>query len=127
MDPEKARTLLMQERERLQGIIESQPGPESDVRSPGDVADQGADAASHTFDREVKQSVAEQAEQDLGEVDAALARLDDGTYGVCQLGGEQISDARLEARPAARFCVEHQQQVERQQQAGGYEGADPTI
>lgn len=127
MDTQTARTLLDAEEERLRAIIDNQPGPEEDVRSPGDVADQGADAASHTFDREMKQSVSEQAEAELDEIAAARDRIEQGTYGVCQRGGEQIPDARLEARPAARYCVEHQQQVEREKQAGGYEGADPTI
>lgn len=125
MDNQTARTLLEDERERLQGIIDGQP--DDPAPAPGDVADQGADAASHTFDREMNESVEEQAEVGLTEIDEALQRIEDGTYGVCEIGGEQIPDARLEAMPAARYCVEHQQEVERQAAAGGYEGADPTI
>ncbi len=41
------------------------------------------------------------------EVLAALARIDAGSYGVCDVGGEAISEARLEANPAATTCVEH--------------------
>lgn len=41
------------------------------------------------------------------EVLAALARIDAGSYGVCEVGGETISEARLEANPAATTCVEH--------------------
>lgn len=127
MDTQAVRERLETERRRLVGILESQPGPEEDVRAPGDVADQAADAASHIFDREVKQSVAERAEADIAEIDAALRRLDEGTYGFCQVGGERIPDARLEALPATRYCVEHREQVEREKKVGGYEGADPTL
>lgn len=41
------------------------------------------------------------------EVLAALARIEEGTYGTCEVGGEAISEARLEANPAATTCVEH--------------------
>ena len=45
-------------------------------------------------------------------VNAALARLDDGTYGLCEVCGEPIADERLATVPAARFCVDHQADVE---------------
>ena len=41
-----------------------------------------------------------------GEIDAARARLDDGTYGQCEVCGKPIADGRLEVRPVARTCVE---------------------
>lgn len=41
-------------------------------------------------------------------VTAALARIDSGTYGICQIGGEEISAARLEAAPEAANCVKHE-------------------
>jgi DnaK suppressor protein len=43
----------------------------------------------------------------LTEVEHALAKLDDGTYGACEACGQPISEPRLEAMPATRFCVEH--------------------
>ena len=47
------------------------------------------------------------SEDQLDEVEAALARIDDGTYGLCEAGGEPIPAARLEAMPATRFCIDH--------------------
>ena len=41
------------------------------------------------------------------EVERALAKLDDGSYGKCETCGEPITEARLEAMPAARFCINH--------------------
>lgn len=47
------------------------------------------------------------ARDQLADIDAALARLDDGSYGRCQTCGGPIGAARLEAIPTARFCIEH--------------------
>ncbi|MCS5718096.1 TraR/DksA C4-type zinc finger protein [Herbiconiux sp. CPCC 205763] len=46
-----------------------------------------------------------ESETQLAEADAALARVADGTYGLCQNCGRPIPPGRLEARPAARLCV----------------------
>lgn len=43
----------------------------------------------------------------LDDVERALQKLDDGTYGICETCGERIADARLDAMPATRFCVNH--------------------
>ncbi len=51
--------------------------------------------------------VAAPLEARLDEVSAALARIEDGTYGVCEISGEQIEEDRLEANPAARTCKAH--------------------
>jgi DnaK suppressor protein len=49
-------------------------------------------------------------------IDKALARIDDGTYGYCQITGEQIGLKRLEIQPTATLCVEAQEMVERAEQ-----------
>ena len=46
-------------------------------------------------------------DQQLDEVEHALNKFDQGTYGLCERCGEQIAEARLEAIPATRFCVNH--------------------
>ncbi|MEA3056992.1 MAG: hypothetical protein QOD30_2424 [Actinomycetota bacterium] len=46
-------------------------------------------------------------QETLTDVDRALAKLDDGTYGKCEVCGEDIADARLEALPASRYCINH--------------------
>lgn len=45
-------------------------------------------------------------ERDLSDIESALARIDDGSYGVCEQCGRPISAERLETAPAARFCDE---------------------
>lgn len=57
------------------------------------------------FERSQVGALVQQAEAHLVEIDAALARIDDGTYGVCVVCGQPIPAARLEVRPTATTCV----------------------
>ncbi|MDL5155154.1 TraR/DksA family transcriptional regulator [Actinomycetospora termitidis] len=59
------------------------------------------------YERAQAQALLDRARADLVEIDAALARLDAGTYGICEVCGRDIPGERLEARPAARRCVRH--------------------
>lgn len=61
------------------------------------------------YERSQLSAVTSQAREHLAEVDAALERVAAGTYGVCEVCGEEIDEARLEARPTARTCVPHVQ------------------
>lgn len=49
----------------------------------------------------------ERVERELADVEAVLPRLDDGTYGTCEVCGERIPDERLASEPAARTCADH--------------------
>ena len=64
------------------------------------------EGATIAFERSHVGALVEQARARLAEVDAALARLDAGTYGACERCGEPIGSGRLEARPTARHCVD---------------------
>jgi RNA polymerase-binding transcription factor DksA len=72
-----------------------------------------AELATETIERELDQSVVTHLEAELIELDAALQRVEDGTYGRCEGCGEPIMDQRLEALPAARYCVEDQSKLAR--------------
>ncbi|WP_238694222.1 TraR/DksA family transcriptional regulator [Nocardioides daphniae] len=63
------------------------------------------EGATIAFERSQVAALATQARRQLEEVDEALARVDAGTYGVCERCGGPIPAARLEARPLARTCV----------------------
>ena len=63
------------------------------------------DGATIAFERAQADALARDAAAQVEEADAALARLDAGTYGVCEDCGQQIAAGRLEARPTARTCV----------------------
>jgi DnaK suppressor protein len=71
-----------------------------------------ADIASETVSRETEGAVRTSLRNRAKEVEAALERLDAGTYGKCEECGQPIGDERLEASPTARFCIEHQQEKE---------------
>lgn len=119
MDEAQAREHLLAEHERLarlrEGFEAEHLHDEAGDDSAGELshADQHvADVASETFEREKDFSILEQVEAELDDVERALARLDEGTYGTCEACHEPIGDDRLAAMPAARFCVQHQEQAE---------------
>jgi len=64
-----------------------------------------ADHATEMVDREVDESLEENAEQIVFEIDRALAKIDDGTYGQCGRCGKEIPVERLDAIPYATLCV----------------------
>jgi DnaK suppressor protein len=63
------------------------------------------EGATIGFERAQAQALLAQAEAHLAEIDAALIRVADGTYGTCAVCGRPIAEARLEARPEATLCI----------------------
>ncbi len=119
VDDDDARRHLAEERDRLQRLRTTLDGEHLDAEpeedASGELSHSGqhlADAASDAFEREKEFALLDQVESDLAAVDRALERLSNGAYGRCEACREPIADARLEAVPAARFCVEHQADVE---------------
>lgn len=104
------RALLLERRRELERLIEftSRSGEaSSDLEGEGDIGDLGSDL----LEREQAASIRESVQERLAETIRALERLDAGAYGSCEACGRPIPAERLEARPEARYCVEHQQQV----------------
>lgn len=117
MDAASARDLLERERTRLRELA-GKPDDAgfgfSDDSGGGGLNDAlGGDAANRLQDLEVDQSIRGHVAAELEEVDAALQRVEDGTYGICELCGEPISDERLEVRPTTRFCAADAERGER--------------
>ena len=124
MDKATAARRLEEERTRLQGIREGiqreQEEGSSDTGGELSSFDQHpGDSGTETFEMEKNVSLLEQVDDELLEVEAAVQRLERGTYGSCQVCSRPIGDERLEAMPATRFCVEDQAKAERQ---GGFPG-----
>jgi RNA polymerase-binding transcription factor DksA len=118
VDKEEARGLLLAERERLTALEEATDRlVEEDVEATESElshADQHpADEASELFERERDMGIEEDVEHLLAEVDAAMQRLEEGRYGICEACGRPIEDERLRAVPATRYCVEDQARLER--------------
>lgn len=126
MDTDLARQRLAEERERLDGVRSTFDAEgltdQSESDSVGELSsyDQHqADMGTETFEREKDLSILEQVEAELGDVEHALRRLDEGTYGTCEACGKAIPDERLEAMPATRLCLEHQAEAEREVRISG--------
>lgn len=119
MDESRARSLLEAERRRLEAVRDTFPqgdlsrdALEEGVDELSSVDQHVADLGTETFEREKAQSIRISTEAQLADVERALGKLDDGRYGLCETCGNPIPDERLEARPAARFCLEDQEKVE---------------
>jgi len=110
-DPGQARERLEHEKDRVSELIaglRSEGLDQEEADQSGDLThyDQHpADSASDTFEREKDLSILERLEDELAEIEAALQRIDDGTYGVDEVTGEPINAERLEAIPTARTNV----------------------
>jgi len=72
-----------------------------------------ADAGSDAYDRDFALSLLSQEQDSLYEIDEALKRLENGTYGVCEISGKAIPHPRLEALPFTRYTVECQAELEK--------------
>ena len=108
---EAARRRLASEQERVSGLIESLSSEGLDEEAAAQVGDNPhvtdpADQGSELFEREKDVAILEQLENDLAEIEAALQRLDDGTYGVDEVTGDPIASERLEAYPVARTNID---------------------
>lgn len=111
MDTDDARGRLESEQTRVERLIGEFKGElgtseNDDISELADYDQHPADTASETFEREKDLSILEQLERELAELQAALTRVDDGTYGIDEVTGEPIDPARLEALPTARTNVE---------------------
>ena len=126
MDSDTARPRLNDELERLTGLRDEFLAQGLTTESEGEslaelssVDQHQADLGTETFERERDLSILERVEAELADVEHALRRLDEGTYGICEACGKPISDDRLEAQPAARFCLEDQALAEREARHAG--------
>ena len=101
--PDELRDALGQARDQLEGQLH-----ELGVDGEAAVVDENfADSAAVSAEHGEQQALAARLREQLDDVERALTRLDEGTYGLCEVCGSTISDARLEVMPATRFCIEH--------------------
>ncbi len=98
------RSQLEAERAQLRAQLD-QLGEDGDA--PADFDDNFADSGQVQAERDEVSALANQLRERLVDVEDASAKLDDGTYGLCERCGATIGEARLEAMPATRYCIEH--------------------
>ena len=105
---------LQTERAELQDqltTIEEQSfaSTQSDISGEVSFDEENADAGTFTFERERDLSIENNVRDLLGKIDRALARMDDGTYGICSRCGKPIEKARLKALPYVDLCIKDAQ------------------
>ncbi|MFF8912559.1 TraR/DksA family transcriptional regulator [Streptomyces sp. NPDC015032] len=112
---EEARAVLSSEIMRLRSELEAASAALAGLmRDSGDGAgDDEADTGTKNITREHEMSLAANAQEMLDQTERALARLDAGTYGLCEICGNPIGKARMQAFPRATLCVEDKQKQER--------------
>jgi len=109
-DPIDVRERLDAERARLRDEIDET------IQAPDQMTyGSQAAAASQVFDQQRDLALRDRAVQQLAQVDAALARLDAGTFGRCKRCGRPIASARLDALPWAAHCIGCQSALDRGQ------------
>lgn len=102
-DPVDTRERLDHEQRHLETQLDELGHGEAELTFDDNFADSGQVAAEQGENR----ALAQQLRDQLDDVEAALGKLDDGTYGSCEVCGQPIGEARLEAMPAARLCIDH--------------------
>ena len=124
MDTDSARAHQLKEQARLEGLLGAASrlhagAQEAQERELSSSDQHPAELATETIERELDQSVVEHVLLELTELQVALAKLDEGKYGLCEACAQPISDARLEAMPAARYCIEDQAKLARNGRRNG--------
>jgi RNA polymerase-binding protein DksA len=118
IDIDHFRALLLEERERVQSAIAhlraDHPGSlDDEVEEVAATSDNHlAETASATLGREIDYTLGDNAEQVLSEIEAALGRIDDRTYGICFNCGNEIPRERLEVNPWASLCIDCKRKAE---------------
>ncbi|HEY0417705.1 MAG TPA: TraR/DksA C4-type zinc finger protein [Gaiellaceae bacterium] len=117
IDTARYRDRLQEERARLAGAADflDRENPGSLTDELGELATGGenhlGDTATATYDRELDDGLEEGVQQTLHDIDDALKKIDDGTYGTCEVCGKPIGADRLWAIPWARLCIDDQRKA----------------
>ena len=111
VDVERFRSLLQEERHRKLALL---PALRRDItavnaaRQDSNVDDEhDPEGATIAFELSQASALLDQSRTGLVQIEAALARIEAGTYGVCAVCGEEIVEGRLEARPWTPYCIRH--------------------
>jgi RNA polymerase-binding protein DksA len=119
LDVETFRSRLLEERERTVKAIsylheENRATTEDEQHELSGGSDNHlADIATYTYDRELDSTLEGAEGEHLSHIEAALKRIEDGTYGICENCGKPVSPERLEAMPWATLCIDCKRLAER--------------
>lgn len=112
----KLRNTLIKRRDALRKALAGDLSllKEMQAQSGGDEIDAALDSTHN----EINSQLAELESRELAQVEQALGRMEDGTYGICEASGKPIPLARLQALPYATLCIEAQRELEKQGEFG---------
>ena len=117
VDTLRFRDLLQEERQKVLEAIEylhaENPGSLKDETEESTVDNHLADTATVTLDREIGYTLEENSEHVLKAIDAALTKIEAGTFGICETCGRPIAEERLAAIPYATQCIDCKRREER--------------
>jgi DnaK suppressor protein len=115
-DRQKSRLLDLRDHflDQMQSVAQDSLRSRAENNEASAVGQHQADAGSDAYEKDFALSLLSQEQDALYEIEEALKRLEVGTYGVCEMSNKAIPHARLEAIPFARFTVECQQQLEKE-------------
>jgi RNA polymerase-binding protein DksA len=116
IDTEHFKQRLLEERRRAQEALErlqrEDEGQLEDEHEEIQSDNHPGDVATALYDRELDYAFEDNVERVIEAIDAALRRIEDGTYGICENGGEQIPVERLEAIPWTTLCIDCKRKAE---------------
>jgi RNA polymerase-binding transcription factor DksA len=115
-DRQKRRLLDLRDHflDQMQSVAQDSLRSRAENNEASAVGQHQADAGSDAYEKDFALSLLSQEQDALYEIEEALKRIEVGTYGVCEMSNKVIPHARLEAIPFARFTVECQQQLEKE-------------
>ncbi len=113
----KLRQVLLHRRDALRKALAGDLSSLKELReqTSGDMLDAALDSAQD----EISSQLAEVESRELSQIENALERMRDGSYGICEMTGKPIPLARLQALPYATMCIEAQREAEKRGSAGG--------
>ena len=115
-DRQKTRLLDLRDHflDQMQSVAQDSLRSRAENNEASAVGQHQADAGSDAYEKDFALSLLSQEQDALYEIEEALKRIEMGTYGICEMSNKAIPHARLEAIPFARFTVECQQQLEKE-------------
>jgi RNA polymerase-binding transcription factor DksA len=115
-DRQKRRLLDLRDHflDQMQSVAQDSLRSRAENNEASAVGQHQADAGSDAYEKDFALSLLSQEQDAIYEIEEALKRIETGAYGVCEMSNKHIPHARLEAIPFARFTVECQQQLEKE-------------
>ncbi|MGA9160151.1 MAG: TraR/DksA family transcriptional regulator [Actinomycetota bacterium] len=107
MDPTEVRAVLERARDELRSELETMTAAPRDPMGAVSFGKRVGEGTSQAVERIAQVDAAKRLDAKLRDVERALAKLDEGTYGSCDVCGSPIGDARLDAIPWAVRCIDH--------------------